>query len=95
MKQKTKCKNFGSIGYQHRLSVHEWLIYWYRSQKILIGQSLVRSLQVQVRSKHKISIDAGLSLSLYIYIYILKGWQPLVFQYGLLVVIVVYWPKRG
>jgi len=33
MKQKTKLKTFGNIGYQYQLLVHEWLIYWYRPQK--------------------------------------------------------------
>jgi len=41
MKQKTRFKNFGNIGYQYRLSVHEWPIYQYRPQKSHIGRSLV------------------------------------------------------
>jgi len=26
MKQKTRFKNFGNVGYQHQISVHEWPI---------------------------------------------------------------------
>ena len=39
MKQKTRFKHFGNVGYW--LSAHEWLIYQYRPQKSHIGQSLV------------------------------------------------------
>jgi len=40
MKQKTRFKNFGNIGY--RLLVHEWPIYRYQPQTgILVDPSLV------------------------------------------------------
>jgi len=39
MKQKTRFKHFGNVGYWP--SAHEWLIYQYRPQKSHIGQSLV------------------------------------------------------
>jgi len=40
MKQKTRFKNFGNIGYRYWLSVHEWPIYQYRPHKSHISQSL-------------------------------------------------------
>jgi len=46
MKQKSRFKSFGNTGYQYQLSVHAWLIYWYRhwTQKSRIGQSLPKWL---------------------------------------------------
>jgi len=41
MKQKTRFTNFRNIGYQHRLSIHEWPIYWYRPQESQISKSLL------------------------------------------------------
>jgi len=41
MKQKTRFKNFGNIGYQYRLLVHEWLMYQYRPQNSHISRSLL------------------------------------------------------
>jgi len=35
MKQKTRFKNFGNIGYWYWLSAHEWLIYQYHPPKKL------------------------------------------------------------
>jgi len=32
MKQKSRFKNFGNIGYRYRLSVHKWPMYRYRPQ---------------------------------------------------------------
>jgi len=37
MKQKTRFKNFGNIGYW--LSIHEWSIHRYRPQKSHIGRT--------------------------------------------------------
>jgi len=42
MKQKTRFKNFGNIGY--RPSAHEWPIYRYRPQKSHIGRFLLKIL---------------------------------------------------
>jgi len=44
MKQKTRFKNFGNVGYWYWLLVHEWLIYRYWPKKRYICQSLVSTL---------------------------------------------------
>jgi len=56
MKQKTRIKNFGNIGYRYLLLVHEWPIYRhpYQPQKSRIGQSLItqQSFQMYGKTQH-------------------------------------------